>query len=362
MKKIAYIMHYVTNGGPSNVVKNIIYNLDRQMYQPTLITLFKGNDSQIISEYKKMGIQVIECNYDSKIKVLLGKNHLKDILIREKIEIAHSHGFVCDILLSRMMDKKLIRISTVHSNIFQDYVYTYGKVKAAIIIPVYIHFLKKMDKVVLCSKYASELLSKYIKKCVYVYNGINDTKVCTSISREELGIRKNESIFIYVGGLRAVKNVSGLIELFCLHSKKDEHLLIVGDGEEQNTCRKLANERVHFLGYKEDPVPYLRISNCFISASFSEGMPLAVLEALDNGLPLVLSSIPAHEEIFEIYSAQYIGELFSKNTFAECMQSFRDNFSIISSENIIETKKQFFSSFNMVKKYSYIYESLEKIQ
>ena len=361
MKKIAYIMHYVTNGGPSNVVKNIVYNLERQMYQPILITLFKGNDPQIIYEYKKKGIQVIECNYDSKIKVLLGKNHLKDILIREKIDIAHSHGFVCDILLSRMTNKKIPRISTVHSNIFQDYVYTYGKVKAAIIIPLYIYFLNKMDRVILCSKYALELLSRYVKRCEYVYNGIDDTNVCNSISRDELGIREDEKIFIYVGGLRAVKNVSGLIELFCLHSKKNEHLLIVGDGEEKNTCRKLANERVHFLGYKEDPIPYMSISDCFISASFSEGMPMAVLEALDNGLPLVLSNIPAHEEIFEIYSSQYIGELFSKNTFAKCMQNFRDNFSIISSEEIIKTKKQFFSSINMVEKYSCVYESVKNL-
>ena len=57
-----------------------------------------------------------------------------------------------------------------------------------------------------------------------------------------------------------------------------------------------------FVGHCEDVLPYLRVADFFVSASRSEGLPTAVLEALSCGLPVVLSDIEPHREILELLS------------------------------------------------------------
>jgi glycosyltransferase involved in cell wall biosynthesis len=52
-----------------------------------------------------------------------------------------------------------------------------------------------------------------------------------------------------------------------------------------------------FLGQRSDIVKILRISDCFISAADSEGLPNTVLEAMSTDLVPILSDIPPHREI-----------------------------------------------------------------
>lgn len=61
---------------------------------------------------------------------------------------------------------------------------------------------------------------------------------------------------------------------------------------------------VVFHGFVDNVVPWLQASDLFVSASASEGMPLAVLEALSCGLPALLSDIPPHREIRDILEEQ----------------------------------------------------------
>jgi glycosyltransferase involved in cell wall biosynthesis len=54
---------------------------------------------------------------------------------------------------------------------------------------------------------------------------------------------------------------------------------------------------VELLGPREDMGAYYRAADVFLSASRTEGMPYAVLEAAYCGLPLVLSDIAPHRQL-----------------------------------------------------------------
>jgi glycosyltransferase involved in cell wall biosynthesis/O-antigen/teichoic acid export membrane protein len=54
------------------------------------------------------------------------------------------------------------------------------------------------------------------------------------------------------------------------------------------------SEEVHFHGFLDDVRPLLARGNVFISSSFTEGHPVAVLEAMASGKICLLSEIPAH--------------------------------------------------------------------
>ena len=60
----------------------------------------------------------------------------------------------------------------------------------------------------------------------------------------------------------------------------------------------------------DDVVPHLQAADLFVSASRSEGMPLAVLEALSCGLPALLSAIAPHQEVAGILADQGCVECF----------------------------------------------------
>lgn len=60
-----------------------------------------------------------------------------------------------------------------------------------------------------------------------------------------------------------------------------------------------ANSNILFLGFKKNIIPYLQIADLYISASYSEGLPLSVMEAMSNQVIPILSSIDPHKEIVQ---------------------------------------------------------------
>ena len=64
--------------------------------------------------------------------------------------------------------------------------------------------------------------------------------------------------------------------------------------------KSLSSANTIFTGQVVNVADYLVNSDFFVSASFSEGMPNAALEALRCGLPCFLSKIPSHEELRDI--------------------------------------------------------------
>jgi glycosyltransferase involved in cell wall biosynthesis len=77
--------------------------------------------------------------------------------------------------------------------------------------------------------------------------------------------------------------------------------VIVGEGPERGRLEKLARElgvaeRLVFTGWKDDVSPYLRGFDVFALASRAEGLPLAVLEAMEVGLPVVATDVGSVSE------------------------------------------------------------------
>ncbi len=98
--------------------------------------------------------------------------------------------------------------------------------------------------------------------------------------------------FICVGQLHPYKNHQLLLHAFAELTDIDCQLLIVGDGEEANNLKQLAQQlklesKVIFVGYDDNPLRFLSKSHCFVTATNVEGMPNVLLEALSLGLPII---------------------------------------------------------------------------
>lgn len=76
-------------------------------------------------------------------------------------------------------------------------------------------------------------------------------------------------------------------------------LWIAGKGPEERRLRALAGEGVEFLGHRSDVRALLRQGDLFALSSQWEGMPISVLEAMDEGVPVVSTAVGGVPELIE---------------------------------------------------------------
>ena len=109
-----------------------------------------------------------------------------------------------------------------------------------------------------------------------------------------------------VGRLVASKNQAALIRT--LPRLVVEHpplrLVLVGDGPDQGVLEELAESlgirrHVIFLGARTDVSAILRASDCFVTASLHEGTSVALLEAMEQGLPVVATFSRGNAAVLE---------------------------------------------------------------
>ncbi|GEA77159.1 glycosyl transferase [Latilactobacillus sakei] len=364
MIKIAFVTNYITNNGPSNVILDIIRNLDKEQYSVSLITLFKGNDERIVADLRNNGVQIFTCKTLSRAKCLLGQDReFQELVKREGFDIIHSHGIIPDILSSRVKTS-VRKVTTLHNNMFEDYVQTYGKVKAKIFIKMHIDALKKMDCRVGCSKSVYQVMREYLKNVIFIRNGIKPKIAKHTVTRKELDIPEDAVVFVFSGGLSFRKNVQFLTQNFVQYHNKDEYLLLLGDGPEREACEQMVDDHVKLLGFQDDPAAYYNISNIYASASRSEGFSISVLEALSCGLGLFLSDIPSHREVVGMGEDLYLGENFSiqndGRSFNTAMGELRKNFNRVDKEAIKDFQLKKLSDKAMTVKYDKEYNKFLK--
>jgi len=118
-------------------------------------------------------------------------------------------------------------------------------------------------------------------------------------------------------------------------------------------------KNVTAIGHVENVDEYLQAADCFLSASESEGLPNAVIEALAWGLPFILSNIPAHREIQLIRNEA--GDLFplrDHRVLTELIENF-----VPSDEATFAARSIASETLNanvMARRYQDLYESVVK--
>ena len=80
-------------------------------------------------------------------------------------------------------------------------------------------------------------------------------------------------------------------------------MLVVGDGTERPNVQRRANDlrigegRLQFLGSRSDIHALLAAADFFVLPSDVEGLPMAVLEAMAHGLPVVATAVGGIPEV-----------------------------------------------------------------
>lgn len=113
--------------------------------------------------------------------------------------------------------------------------------------------------------------------------------------RDELGIKGNEVVYMFLGRMNSEKGINELAEAFNSLRKKHENvrLLLVGGDEENMTAivkQKVKNiESVIFYGVTPTPERLIQACDIFCMPSYREGFGLSVIEASLLEKPIICS-------------------------------------------------------------------------
>ena len=134
------------------------------------------------------------------------------------------------------------------------------------------------------------------EKVVTIYNPVNITQL-VRLKNKPLKLpfakKTDQKIFITIGRMDKLKNISAIIESF--KSQPVENiLLIIGDGSERKNLQELIQKynlkkQIFLLGRQKNVYKYLNTADYFIFASKVEGFPNVLIEAMACNLPIITS-------------------------------------------------------------------------
>lgn len=124
--------------------------------------------------------------------------------------------------------------------------------------------------------------------------------------RKELGIPKEDFIFIFVGRIVEDKGINELVAAFDWLSCENEHVHLVLVGNEELNLNPISlesrktiemNKHIYAIGRRNDIRPYLVGSDAFVFPSYREGFGMVLIEANAMGIPAISSNIIGCNEI-----------------------------------------------------------------
>jgi glycosyltransferase involved in cell wall biosynthesis len=155
------------------------------------------------------------------------------------------------------------------------------------------------------------LSEKFLKHCKELQPKKNLDKLRVianplSFDSKEINFEKKQKTILFVGRISEFqKRLSLIIEAWkiILNAKKydDWNLRIVGDGDDLNNVKKMANglDRVFFEG-RQNPISYYENASIFFMASSFEGFGVTLTEAQSFGcVPVAMDSFLSLRDIIE---------------------------------------------------------------
>ncbi|MCM8812073.1 MAG: glycosyltransferase [Candidatus Omnitrophica bacterium] len=320
--RIAYVIWSLGLGGAEQVLMRLAGEMVKRRHEVTVFTL---NEAGVFADKMEMlGIPVISLKKRWKVDVGLVWRLQKEMRSR-KIEVVHTHLWGANVwgrLAGRLAG---VPVVIAHEHGMQPW----RKEIHFVLDRIFTHIT---DLVMFASR---EVMEGYQKKtgippskCAFITNGI----VCDyspedrEFLRRQMGWKPQDKVVVSVGRLSSEKGHDDLLKAFSvvLRQEPRARLVIVGDGPEKQNLVKLQdrlglNGAVTLTGMRDDVNRWLTGADLYVQPSRREGLPLAVLEAMAMGLPVVATDVGDLKQVISDGEDGYLVEAGNPDGLAEKM-------------------------------------------
>lgn len=302
---ILFVVDEMIAGGGPVVCYNLIKSLEPTKFKPCVVTLF--SKGALGERLESTGIPFLCLNLKNPFNPLQIKNSLSHIILFAKAhDVCLLHAHLTASGLYAGLAAKVLHIPvlfTVHGELSKRF----------FLRLIEIGVKQLFETLVGVSHRVTEEMRRFSflkrnQRVLQIYNGI-DTSYWACETNSSSGItecfpKSDRGIHItMVANFFIEKDHYTAIESFRLFYEKynNSFLILIGDGEKR-TCvekwtRDMKFENVIFTGRVEVVRAWLTRTDIFVLASTSEGISIAVLEAMSMGLPVVASDVGGMREI-----------------------------------------------------------------
>jgi len=320
------ICHVITKpelGGAQLSTLSILLGLPKEKYSISVITSPKGtlkpefiNLKNIKSYFSPFLTRRINPLLD-----ILALIHIYLIYRRNRYGLIHTHSSKAGIIgrFAGLAGRVPIILHTVHGWPFNDY--------QNIITKRFFIFIERIaakftTKIICVSNKDMDTALRYKiahrDKFIVIKYGIELSEFRKRAAnvlqkRKELGINNNDPMVGMIACLKPQKSPLDYVRA-CLEVYKkfpNINFLLIGDGVLKKICKKelkaaSLNGRFIFTGWRRDISGILDILDVVVLTSKWEGMPIAIIEALCKGKPIVVTDVSGARELVKDNISGYI--------------------------------------------------------
>lgn len=346
-RRILYTLPDLHFGGAANLLAQNFSELSRDN---TTFLVYFGSNSEMVEKFRMAGAEPVRISYNGIKDIVSTIRRLRNFIIDNNIEVVHTNLFLDKYLVAlASWQLRVKKVTTIHSADISKYKKSF-KNKILYRIDNFLHN-QVYDKTIVVSK-ASEALAIHQRKLNpeklhLVLNGI------VPLPKIEKRIEYSDKVvFGTACRFQPIKGLPRLLRLFAKLVKSSSietqyKMLLIGDGPEKSSILKLIIELniendVEFTGFTKDVPFYLNQIDYYINSSFSEAMPISILEALSIGKPIIASDVGGIPEIVE---NGYNGILVDFNNLEEALIKLKE-FLYLSSNDYIRFSKNAEATFH----------------
>lgn len=309
MMKVLHLCESSDTGGAESILISIVENLDKNRFTSMVCLL---SDGWLKTQLDARHIETVVIPQPHSLD-LLWLFRLHRLLKERQIDLIHSHEFATNVYASFL--SLVVGVPVIATTHGKNYYSDKWRRRVAY------QFVARKSTMVAVSADLKRFLSEQVgispENIRIIHNGINLHRyVVRGVSchiRDELGIGTEQPVIGTVGNLFAVKGQIYLLKACKIVAGVFPNfvLLVAGAGEQLGFLEKEATtlgiaENVRFLGFRDDVPSILETVDVFVLPSLSEGLPLAMLEALALQKPVVATNVGGIPEVIEEGAIGYL--------------------------------------------------------
>jgi glycosyltransferase involved in cell wall biosynthesis len=297
---ILFLNYSLNVGGIETLILEMCKRLDNDSFKSFVCVLDSNGDLE--NEFKNRGVPVYCIKKGEGVDFSLPFK-LYFLIKKLRIDILHTHNRSSWLYGSIAAKLAMIpSVHTVHTSI--------DRTARWIKIETYLAMLTNKVATVTESiaKFMIEVEKVFVKKIKVIHNGI-DYEIFSKFERAkqkryELGFQESDLLIGCIARFHPIKDHKTLLLAFHEISKviPCAKLILIGDGPLKEQTKQLTtelqlNSKVYFLGNRRDIAELLKTFNLFVLSSLREGLPIALLEAMASGTPVIATEVDGNSEL-----------------------------------------------------------------
>lgn len=365
--KILHIINKLGPGGAEKLIEESLPIMNKAEGIKADVLLLTDENNVFDKKLKEEGIK-IDVVPLRKPRNPINIYYIRKYIIKGQYDVIHAHLFPT-IYWTSIASKLIFKgkpklIMTEHST------HNRRREKAYLrLLEKFIYF--SYDKIISISSKTQENLISWLKpklsdldKFLVIENGINTNRFSEARPYQKHEINseftENTKILCMVGRFSKQKDQATVIKSI-KNLSEDVHLLLIGEGPLKNKSQDLAKEigvedRVHFLGFRDDVERIFKTSDIIILSSHWEGFGLAAAEGMAAGRPVIASDVDGLREV-----VQGAGIFFTKGNSEELFKIInsliKNNYEYKKIAKLCLERADRFSIKKMVNKYMEVYKA-----